>query len=176
MFAIGITSFASGSRAAALGCGGAAVAGGAALSLHDRSATARKIAVLGRIGARKIAKPGGLHKRRSSSSGGTGRPPPGPLEQLQHQPGLLLGIAQQRGGARRDRLPLVSGVSLPLLGMRPQVVAQEQRVTPERAFELYDLRVEGHSGAVAEVEPACDSGLAAPLVIGDAQHGRELAD
>src|SRR5205807_7012359 len=157
MFAIGITSFASGSRAAALGCGGAAVAGGAALSLHDRSATARKIAVLGRIGARKIAKPGGLHKRRSSSSGGTGRPPPGPLEQLQHQPGLLLGIAQQRGGARRDRLPLVSGVSLPLLGMRPQVVAQEQRVTPERAFELDDLRVEGRSEEhTSELQSPCN--------------------
>src|SRR2546421_4001639 len=68
MFAIEITSFASSSRAAAFGCGGAAVAAGAALSLHDRSANARKTAVLGRIGARKIAKPGRLYKRRVAAA------------------------------------------------------------------------------------------------------------
>src|SRR2546426_4560530 len=68
MFAIEITSFASSSRAAAFGCGGAAVAAGATLFLHDRSAAARKIAVLGRIGARKIAKPGGLYKRRVAAA------------------------------------------------------------------------------------------------------------
>ena len=44
------------------------MAAGATLSLHDRSAAARKIAVLGRIGARKIAKPGGLYKRRVAAA------------------------------------------------------------------------------------------------------------
>src|SRR2546428_13195148 len=107
MFAIGITSFASGSRAAALDCGGAAVAGGAALSLHDRSATARKIAVLGRIGARKIAKPGGLYKRRSSTSVGTGRPPACALAPLLHRRALLIWIAQLVGVVRRFRLALL---------------------------------------------------------------------
>src|SRR2546428_11641697 len=130
MFAIGITSFASGSRAAALDCGGAAVAGGAALSLHDRSATARKIAVLGRIGARKIAKPGGLYKRRSSTSGGTRRPPAGAPEQLQHQPRPPDGTAQQRGGAPPDPLALVSGRSLALRQRGLPAAPQEQRRTP----------------------------------------------
>src|SRR2546430_12335031 len=167
MLAMEITSFVSGSRVTALGGTGAGV-GADTLSLQAASAKARRIRDGTRIGPRKIAEAGPADKqtRRALPAGHPRRRRPAPraFQQVPHRAFLLVRVAQERGRARGDRAALVAGVALALFRMRAQVVAQDDRVAPERRAVLHHLGVEGDRPALAEIEAARHAGLAASLV------------
>src|SRR5437762_2185007 len=177
MLAMEITSFVSGSRVTALGGTGAGV-GADTLSLQAASAKARRIRNGTRIGPRKIAEAGPADKqtRRALPAGHLRRrPAPRAFQQVPHRAFLLVRVAQERGRARGDRAALVAGVALALFRMRAQVVAQDDRVAPERRAVLHHLGVEGDRPALAEIEAARHAGLAASLVVGKAQRAGKLA-
>src|SRR5258708_18335864 len=129
MFDMEITSLGSGALVASAACAGGTGdgTGDGALSLQAASARASRMRGRTRIGARKIAEPFPVDKEQArggrsellgglaAGAGPGGRCPlPRALQELLHRPGLLLGIAQQRGGARSDRRQLPRPVALTL--------------------------------------------------------------
>src|ERR1700724_1518813 len=179
MLAMEITSFLSGSPVTAFGGTGAGV-GADTLSLQAASAKASRTRNGTRIGARKIAEAGPAHKqtRRRFCPAVLRRRRPAPRRSQQVPRGafLLFRVAQERGRPGDERPPLVAGVALALFRMRTQVVAQDDRVAPERGAVLHHLGVEGDRPALAAVEASRHPGLAAALVVGKTQRARQLAN
>src|SRR5467141_698921 len=175
MLAIEITSFLSGSRVTAFGGTGAGV-GADTLSLQAASAKASRTRNETRIGARKIAEAAPADKQTRPAVLRRRCPAPRAFQQVPHGAFLLFRVAQERGRPGGERPPLVAGKALALLRMRTQVVAQGDRVAPERGAVLHHLGVEGDRPALAEVEAARHSSLAAGLVVGKAQRARQLAN